>query len=89
MSVIHNEPNVASQHATTIKAYGTVAFNPSVNIGYSESQAVSGLEKSVVLASEVVQLFSSLATKEGQNIQALSDFWVAKDEQMARSQETY
>jgi len=33
-----------------------------------------------------VSLFSTMAEKEGKNIQALADFWTEKDQQIARSQ---
>lgn len=89
MSVINNDGEIASKHANAIKSFGSIDFNPSFNISYSSSPAVSGIEQSVMLASDVVQLFSSLVSKEGNNVQALSDFWVSKDQQIARSQENY
>jgi len=86
MSTINNDPTIAKTHSTTISAYETLEFKPVVTAGYSESQAVTGLMESVSLASEVVSLFSTMAGKEGKNIQALADFWTEKDQQIARSQ---
>jgi len=86
MSTINNEPTTANAHSTAISAYETLEFKPVVTASYSESQAVTGLIKSVNLATEVVSLFSTMAGKEGKNIQALADFWTEKDQQIARSQ---
>lgn len=83
MSVIKNNPDRASYYASKLKEHGNVSFEPSVQINYSESGAVSGLTQALSLSSEVVKLFSQTASKEGDNITNLSNYWVAKDNEIS------
>lgn len=84
MSVIKNNSERASHYASKLKEHGSVSFEPAVSINYSDSGAISGLTQALSLSSEVVTLFSQVATKEGENIAKLSNFWVEKDSEMAR-----
>lgn len=83
MSVIKNNPERAEHYASQLKTQGNVSFDPAVTISFSESGAVSGLTQALALSTEVVTLFSQVATKEGDNITKLSNYWVTKDAEIA------
>lgn len=84
MAVIKNNSERATHYATGLKEHGTIAFEPAVSINYSESSAIAGLTQALTLSSEVVALFAQVASKEGHNIAKLSNYWVEKDNEMAR-----
>lgn len=83
MAVIKNNHARAEHYTSQLKTQGVVSFEPAVTINFSESGAVSGLTQVLALSSEVVTLFSQVIVKEGENITKLSNYWVAKDAEIA------